>query len=95
MKSFKWNLKKNQKLLEERGISFEEVVFYLQNDGLIDDIKHPNEKDYPHQRMFVVDIEGYSYIVPYVETNDEIFLKTVIPSRKATKRYSGVRDEEN
>lgn len=93
MKQFDWDPEKNQQLIQERGISFEEVIFHLQSDGLLDDIKHPNEETYSHQRIFIVAIEGYAYLVPYVESDEEIFLKTIIPSRKATKQYLGVDDE--
>ena len=95
MRQFDWDPEKNQQLIEERGISFEEVIFHLQSDGLLDDIKHPNEETYSHQRMFVVAIEGYAYLVPYVESDKEIFLKTIIPSRKATKQYLGEDDEQS
>lgn len=73
----------------ERGISFEEIVFYIENDGLLDEIVHPNNKDYPRQRIFVVAVENYVYLVPYIENEDELFLKTIIPSRKFTKIYTG------
>ncbi len=89
MKVFNWNSEKNHQLIEERGRSFEEAVFHIENGGLLDDICHPNELDYPHQNIFIVAIADYVYLVPYVETDDEIFLKTVIPSRKFTKRYPG------
>ena len=89
MKPVNWNSTKNQQIIAERGISFEDVVFYLQQGSLLDGIKHPNEKKYPNQRIFVLDIDGYVYLVPYVEDRKEIFLKTVIPSRKATKQYLG------
>ena len=75
--------------MEGRGLSFEDIVFYLQHDTLLDDIEHPNKEKYPNQRVFVLDIDGYVYLVPYVEDRNEIFLKTVIPSRKATKQYLG------
>jgi uncharacterized DUF497 family protein len=87
MKVFNWNSEKNHQLFEERGKSFEEAIFHIENGGLLDDICHPNATDYPHQRMFVVAIDNYAYLVPYVEVEDEIFLKTVIPSRKFTKLY--------
>lgn len=89
MKPFDWDPEKNQQLIEERGISFEEVIFHIQSGGLLDDLRHPNQESYSHQRMFVVLIEDYVYLVPYVENDDEIFLKTIIPSRKATKQYLG------
>lgn len=95
MKSIDWNPNKNQKLIEERDISFEDVVFYLQSGGLLDDILHPNQEQYPDQRMFIVSIEEYAYLVPYVESEEEIFLKTIIPSRKATKQYLGVKNEHH
>ena len=89
MKIFNWNTEKNQKLITERAISFEEVVFYIQHGGLLDDIVHPNTSDYPNQRVLLVDIKSYVYLIPYVETDEEIFLKTIIPSRKFTKLYLG------
>ena len=89
MKSINWDPDKNNKLIEERNVSFEDVVFFLQSDGLLDDLSHPNKEKYDHQRLFVIDIDGYVYLVPYVENDDELFLKTIIPSRKATKHYLG------
>ena len=89
MKNFDWSPEKNEQLIRERGISFEEVVFALMNDSLLDDMKHPNTVKYPDQRLFVVDIDGYAYLVPYVESGETYFLKTVIPSRKATNRSIG------
>ena len=89
MKPINWNSTKNQQLISERGISFEDVVFYLQQGALLDDVEHPNIDKYPNQRVFVINIDDYAYLVPYVENRKEIFLKTVIPSRKATKIYIG------
>ena len=89
MKSINWNPTKNQQLISERGISFEDIVFYLQQGALLDDIEHPKSDKYPNQRVFVINIDDYVYLVPYVENRKEIFLKTVIPSRKATKIYLG------
>jgi len=89
MKPINWNSTKNRQLIAERGISFEDIVFFLQKDTLLDDIEHPNRGKYPNQRVFVINIDGYVYLVPYVEDRKEIFLKTVIPSRKATKQYLG------
>ncbi len=86
MKVINWNSEKNRKLIEQRNVSFENVLFCLQNDALLDDMVHPNYEKYPQQRIFVVAIDDYAYLVPYIETEDEIFLKTIIPSRKATKR---------
>jgi len=87
MKIFNWNPEKNRQLIEERGRSFEEAVFHIENGGLLDDICHPNAVEYSRQKIFIVAIDQYAYLVPYVETDDEFFLKTVIPSRKFTKLY--------
>jgi uncharacterized DUF497 family protein len=89
MKPFNWNHHKNQQLIEERQISFEDIVFCLQKGGLLDDIEHSHKVKYPNQRVFVIEVDGYAYLVPYVESEDEIFLKTVIPSRKVTQQYLG------
>ncbi len=87
MKSINWNIEKNQKLAEERGISFEDVVVLIQQGEILDIVEHPNQKNYPNQRIFVLNIDDYVYLVPYVEDRKEIYLKTIIPSRKATKLY--------
>jgi uncharacterized DUF497 family protein len=87
MEPINWNSTKNRQLISERGISFEDIVFSLQQGALLDDIEHPNSDKYPNQRVFVINIDNYAYLVPYVEDRKEIFLKTVIPSRKATKQY--------
>ncbi|MCK4707903.1 MAG: BrnT family toxin [Gammaproteobacteria bacterium] len=89
MKAYNWNPDKNQKLIEEREISFEGAIFHLQNNGLLDDIEHPNDKEYPNQRVFIINIDNYAYLVPYEESENEVFLKTIIPSRKATRKYLG------
>ena len=89
MKPINWNSTKNQQLIVERGISFEDIVFYIQQGQLLDDIVHPNSEKYPEQRIFVISVDDYVHLVPYVENRKEIFLKTVIPSRKATKQYLG------
>ena len=89
MKPINWNATKNQQLISERGISFEDIVYYLQRDALLDDVEHPNRDKYPDQRVFVIAVDSYVYLVPYVENSDEIFLKTVIPGRMATKIYLG------
>jgi uncharacterized DUF497 family protein len=89
MKPINWNFTKNQQLIVERGISFEDVVFCIQQGRLLDDVEHPNSDKYPGQRIFVVNIDDYVHLVPYVENRKEIFLKTVIPSRRATKQYLG------
>ena len=73
MKQINWNAEKNQCLMSERGISFEDVLFALQSGRLLDDLIHPNKNKYPNQRMLVVEIDGYAWLVPYVENDDEIF----------------------
>lgn len=93
MKIFRWNDEKNQKLLAERGLSFEMVINSIQVGNLLDDVVHPNQEKYEHQKIFVVRIQQYVYLIPYVETEYDIFLKTIIPSRKATKMYLGESDE--
>ena len=93
MKLINWNAEKNQLLMRERGVSFEDVVFALQSGSLLDDSPHPNRVKYPHQRVLVVEIDRYAWLVPYVENDEEIFLKTIVPSRKATKHYLGDRDD--
>ena len=87
MKVFNWNPEKNHQLIAERGRSFEEAIFHIENGGLLADTCHPNVSDYPHQKIFIVAIDQYAYLVPYIENENEIFLKTVIPSRKFTKLY--------
>lgn len=93
-KPFVWNDSKNAWLIAERGISFDEIVYYIMNDHLVDVIPHENQEKYPGQRIFVVNCEGYIHLVPFNESGKEIQLKTIIPSRKATKKYlKGKRDE--
>lgn len=87
MKHFRWNHQKNAQLKEERSISFEQIVLAIEADGLLDIISHPKEDTYPHQFIFVVVFEGYVYLVPFIEEPDYFFLKTIIPSRKATRNY--------
>lgn len=87
MKYFSWDVGKNEKLRAERGISFEEIVFHTQRGDVVDILQHPNREKYREQRIFVVNVEGYTYLVPFVEREEEVSLKTIIPSRKATRRY--------
>ena len=87
MKYLDWDEDKNKKLKEQRGISFEEVVLAISEDRILDIIEHPNPKAYPNQKLFIVNIEDYAYLVPFVEDTEKVFLKTIIPSRKATKKY--------
>lgn len=87
MKSVNWSTEKNIRLKAERGVSFEEVMSAMSNGGLLVVLDHPNTDKYQNQRMFVVRIRGYAYLVPFVETEHEVFLKTITPSRKATRIY--------
>ena len=89
MSIFAWNSEKNEQLKAERGISFEEIVFHIDAGDVLLIEDHPNQVRYPGQRVFSVQIEDYVYLVPHVVTEPEIFLKTIIPSRKATKRLKG------
>ena len=89
MSGFDWNDEKNEFLKSTRGVSFEEVVFHIQNGDVLDVIRHPNADRYPKQNIIVLNIEGYVYLVPYVKERGIRFLKTIIPSRKATKEYLG------
>ena len=91
MVNFTWNTENNALLVKERHISFERVVYHIENDKLLDVIRHPDPSKYPNQRMFVIEIENYAYLVPFVVDGNEVFLKTIIPSRKATKRYLEVK----
>ena len=93
MKVYAWNSEKNETLIKERGISFEEIVLNIQIGNEVDIYDHPNQERYPGQKISVVVVEDYAYLVPYIETEDEIFLKTIIPSRKATREYVGGSDE--
>jgi uncharacterized DUF497 family protein len=89
MTLFDWSDEKNERLRHERGITFEDIVYHLTHGGLLDAIEHPNQKEYRGQRIFIVNVEGYACIVPFVEDDDVIFMKTIVPSRKMTKRYLG------
>ena len=88
-KKLTWNEDKNAILKNERGIDFELISSKIVNGDIIDDIYHPNSEKYKNQRIFVIEIEDYIYLVPYIENDDEIFLKTIYPSRKFTKIYLG------
>jgi len=87
MKPFRWNHDKNEALKIERSISFEEIVLAIEADGLLDELRHPNTDKYPNQFVLVVALDDYAYLVPYVEEEEYYFLKTIIPSRKATRDY--------
>ena len=87
MKYFSWSPEKNELLKAERQISFDDVVFYIEQGYLLDVLEHPNQERYKGQKIFIVQMDDYVYLVPFVENEHEVFLKTIIPSRKATKQY--------
>jgi hypothetical protein len=84
--NFLFSEEKNAILKKERGISFDEIIFLIENDCLVDVIKPKNEQ-YKHQQMFVINVNGYIYCVPFVKNGNEIFLKTIFPSRVLSKKY--------
>jgi hypothetical protein len=87
VKTFSWNTDKNKMLKAERLICFEDIVLCIEMGFLLDILEHPNQEKYKGQRIFVVQVDDYAYLVPFVENEVEVFLKTIIPSRKATKKY--------
>jgi len=93
MVHYAWNSEKNEELIKERGISFERAIYHIEKQEVLDIIRNPNSAKYPNQRMFIINIDNYAYLVPFVENDSEIFLKTIIPSRKATRKYLEVNDE--
>ena len=94
MKAFRWGPEKNKQLKLERGVSFEQMVVAVEAGGLLDVLAHPNQTKYPKQRVLVVASDGCAYLVPFVEEKDHFFLKTVIPSRKATRDYLGQGEQD-
>ena len=95
---FEWNPEKNEELKRERGISFEEIALLLGAGKLWAVTDHWNSKKHPGQRVFLVPVGDYIYAVPYVVSDDAIFLKTAFPSRKLTKQYrqgEEIRDEQD
>lgn len=89
-KMIRYSLEKNELLKEQRQISFEDVILAIENGSLLDDMEHPNKEKYPNQNVFIilVEIKEYVYLVPYVEDDESIFLKTIIPSRQMNKKYN-------
>jgi len=94
MKYFVWSTEKNERLKAGRRISFEEIVFYIEAGQLLDIVEPPNPEKYRGQRIFIVNVNNYAYLVPFVETETEIFLRTIIPSRKATRKYLKENEDE-
>jgi hypothetical protein len=95
VKYFTWDEAKNDKLKAERGVGFEEIVFHIERADLLDTVEHPNQARYEGQRIFVVRRHDYVYLVPFVEDESSVFLKTIIPSRRATKQYLGREPEDH
>lgn len=89
MTIFDWNKDKNQWLKYERGVVFEEVLYTIETGRLLDVVRHPNVERYAEQYIFYVEIRSYVYAVPFVEVENKVFLKTIFPDRKATKKYLG------
>jgi len=89
MDYYRWNYEKNESLKAERGIGFERVIMHIERGDVLDVVDHPNKAKYPNQQILVVEIDSYVYLVPFVENDDGRFLKTIIPSRKATRDYLG------
>jgi len=89
MEMFSWNTEKNEILARERGIIFEEIVQRIESGAKVIETDHPNKKKYPNQKILIVDVDGYAYLVPCIIDKNEYLLKTIIPSRKATKKYLG------
>ncbi len=94
MKPFRWSPEKNDTLRADRGVSFESIVVAIESEGLLDVLAHPNQARYPRQRVLVVAYDSYAYLVPFVEEEDYFFLKTIIPSRKATRDYLNLGEED-
>jgi uncharacterized DUF497 family protein len=94
MKPFRWSAEKSESLKAERGVSFESIVVAVEAGGLLDILAHPNQAKYPRQRVLVVACDNYAHLVPFVEEDDYFFLKTVIPSRKATRDYLNQGDTD-
>ena len=89
MDHYKWNNEKNERLKIERGMSLEQITMHIERGDVLDIVAHPNQEKYPKQQLLVVEINDYVYLVPFVENENGKFLKTIIPSRKATRDYLG------
>ena len=87
MKRIRWSEEKNQLLLLQRGLSFEMVLDKIEAGDILAKREHPNKVRYPTQYIFVLELEGYICYVPFIEGDNEIFLKTIIPSRKLRKEF--------
>ena len=89
---YEWDPQKNEWLKRERNISFEKIVFHLSQGDVWKLADHPDQENYPRQRVYFVIVEDYIYLVPHVVEKDCVFLKTIIPSRKATRAYKGEQE---
>ena len=87
MKVFRWDNEKNEWLKENSGVSFEQVVILMERGDILETIEHPNQNKYPGQKIATLKVDDYANLVPYVQESEGIFLKTIIPSRKATNKY--------
>ncbi len=94
MKPFRWSPEKNALLKLKRGVSFEDITVAVEAGALLEIVPHQNAKRYPRQKIMVVEVAGYAFLVPYVEEEDHFFLKTIIPSRKATRDFI-VKESDN
>ena len=85
---YNWDNNKNKLLKKDRNICFEQIVSCIEKGFLIDIIQHPNKSKYPNQNILIINVNNYAYLVPFVlEKENTYFLKTIIPSRDATKKY--------
>ena len=89
---FRWDLRKNALLTRERGLSFEQIVLAVEGGDLLQVIAHPNPARYPNQKIMVIAMDGYAFLVPFVQEEGGYFLKTIIPSRKATRDFLGLKE---
>ncbi len=87
MPLYKWNNEKNEQLKLQRGIGFEQIVMHIERGDVLEIVKHPNKEKYPNQQIIIVNISEYAYLVPFIQEENEMFLKTIVPSRKATNHY--------
>ena len=94
MKPFRWSPEKNALLKLKRGVSFEDITVAVEAGALLEIVPHQNAKRYPRQKIMVVEVAGYAFLVPFVEEEDHFFLKTIIPSRKATRDFI-VKESDN
>ena len=87
--NFKWDLEKNALIKEERGVCFEDAVAQIHKNNILDIIEHPNKEKYPKQKIYIILLQNYVHMIPFIKEGNEIFLKTIVPSRKMHKLYRG------